>query len=94
MNTSDYEVKVVTPNMDMSTVSYECRLLWEALDLLYNSTQIIDSIKNGIIYAPELYGDTVFDKLSQVLWHTTAVCKLLNITLEDLMKHSIRKYNL
>lgn len=76
---------------DFKITPEQVMIAWNAVGLAGEAGEVSDLIKKGIFHQQEIDLLKIKKELGDVMWYIAALCKCLNLTLEEVMQANIEK---
>ena len=69
----------------------ETMIIWNAMGLAGEAGEVVDGLKKAIFHERGIDKDEIKKELGDTLWYILALCKNLDITLEEVANANIKK---
>lgn len=76
---------------DFEITDKQVMILWACFGLGGEAGEVQDHIKKGIFHQQGIDREKVKNELGDVMWYIAALCRELDITLEEVMNHNVEK---
>lgn len=94
MKAKDYQAqaeRTMIDQPDFEISPEQVMLSWNALGLAGEAGEVADLIKKGVFHQQGIDELKLKKELGDVLWYIAAICKQLNISLDEIMQLNIDK---
>jgi NTP pyrophosphatase (non-canonical NTP hydrolase) len=94
MEANEYQLAAARTLIDKPDAEYsdqEIMLVWNALGLAGEASEVADGIKKMVFHRHGIDRDELIKELGDVLWYVAALCTRLDVAMSEVMERNISK---